>query len=87
VFTGITADNAKMIIPDSIQIIDSSTVQVTFNESYRGIVSIAGPTSNSGVSYEITSTSTAPSAIWGLRHNLDTLLLLVLDILLMFPDQ
>lgn len=72
IFTGIDADNAKMIIPDSIQIIDNETVQIIFNESYRGIVSIAAPvTGQTGVTY-VNSVSASPSASWGIQHNLDT---------------
>jgi hypothetical protein len=71
VFTGVNSDNAQFIIPKNIQILDTSNVQITFNESYRGVVSIAAP-SVSAVSYTGV-VSAAPSASWGFQHNLNTL--------------
>jgi hypothetical protein len=60
--------NARIIQPDTVQKIDNNTLQLTFNESVRGVAAVAGSASRVGVSYinEYNGSS------WNIEHNLGT---------------
>ena len=71
VFVGPTSTNAKLVKPDVVQIVNNNTVQLIFNESVRGVASVAS-SGASGVGFvELDYLNNAQST-WTIDHNLGT---------------
>lgn len=69
-FVGLNSNNSFMMVPADIRIIDANTVELTFNESYRGIVLLASTIDVSGITYTGTDYVTAGNTTWSYNHNL-----------------
>lgn len=72
IFTSSTSQGAKLVQPDTVLIGSNNTVQLTFNESVRGVATVAGSTSVSGVSFIEEDYLSSPSDTWNIDHNLNS---------------
>ncbi|MHA1420450.1 MAG: hypothetical protein ACTSPO_16155, partial [Candidatus Heimdallarchaeaceae archaeon] len=70
IFTGATAAGAKIVQPDTIEMLDNNTVQLKFNESVRGVAAIAASGAR-GITYIETAYESASGATWDINHNLN----------------
>lgn len=71
IFTGITAAGAKVVRPETIEIISNSSIQMTFNESVRGVAAMA-ISGDTGVTFIEEDYISSPSTTWNIDHNLNT---------------
>lgn len=71
VFTGLTAAGAKVVRPKNIEIVSNSSIQITFNESVRGVAAIAA-SGDTGVTFLERDYISLPATAWNIDHNLYT---------------
>jgi len=71
VFVGPTSVGAKLVQPDTVHMLSDNAVELTFNESVRGVAAIAGSAAN-GISFYNENYVSAGADIWNITHNLST---------------
>lgn len=71
IFVGTTSIGAKVTQPDDIEILSDNSIQLTFNESVRGVAAIAA-SGDYGVTFIEEDYISSPSTVWNVDHNLDS---------------
>lgn len=71
IFSGSIATGAQIEYPEIIEIIDNNTLQLTFNDTVRGVAAIAA-SGSFGVTFIEEDYISSPAITWNIDHNLNT---------------
>jgi hypothetical protein len=71
IFINTTPPGARVIMPNSIEILNNNSIQLVFNESVRGVAAIAA-SGAFGVTFIESDYVSSPSTTWSIDHNLNT---------------